>query len=341
LRTTDPRDKVYGVLGLVDPTICAALKPDYNLGARDIFLAFAEHMIKITKSLEILRAVDSTSVSNSLPSWVPNLESPSRTNIINLRSERDFSCSGMLELTVAFQYREKLQVKAILLDAVDGLGAAHKWDERWHGDAIQSPSIMQSTRSENAYGNADAIQQALWLTLLSGQTTVGDGTSIGAQKTSIDFQTVKLPARIYALAESATAPGEASDGSARFMSWFLRGNKDFKIFGMQLLPLLCAAEGVDPIDQSLIEQVMIIMYIVGTGRRLIITRNGYLGLGPAYTRSGDITAILPGCSVPMILRRSGDEFTVVGDSYVHGIMNGEAVADLQTSINMLEPLTLV
>jgi hypothetical protein len=38
--------------------------------------------------------------------------------------------------------------------------------------------------------------------------------------------------------------------------------------------------------------------------------------------------LLPGCSVPIILRRSGEEFTVVGESY-NGVIYGEAVADLE------------
>jgi len=46
---------------------------------------------------------------------------------------------------------------------------------------------------------------------------------------------------------------------------------------------------------------------------------------------GDLVAVLPGGKVPYILRShipentsSGRQFTVLGDAYVHGIMDGEA-----------------
>jgi len=64
-------------------------------------------------------------------------------------------------------------------------------------------------------------------------------------------------------------------------------------------------------------------------RRIIITRKGYIGLGHAQSRPGDQIALLAGCSVPIILRereRGQPEagYTLVGEAYVHGIMDGEA-----------------
>ena len=57
-----------------------------------------------------------------------------------------------------------------------------------------------------------------------------------------------------------------------------------------------------------------------------LTERGYFGLVPANAREGDIISILYGGAVPLRLRRSDDGKTcqVVGESYVHGIMHGEA-----------------
>jgi hypothetical protein len=35
-----------------------------------------------------------------------------------------------------------------------------------------------------------------------------------------------------------------------------------------------------------------------------------------------------GCSVPVILRRVTDKYIVIGESYVHGIMDGEVIKKL-------------
>lgn len=62
-------------------------------------------------------------------------------------------------------------------------------------------------------------------------------------------------------------------------------------------------------------------------RSLFQTKGGSPGIGPSAVMEGDIIAILWGCSWPVILRPllQKDEYTVVGTSYVFGIMHGEAI----------------
>ena len=59
-------------------------------------------------------------------------------------------------------------------------------------------------------------------------------------------------------------------------------------------------------------------------RRLVRTINGYLGLVPSDARVGDSIAILKGGQLPFILRPRGASWELVGPSYIHGIMYGEA-----------------
>jgi hypothetical protein len=70
-----------------------------------------------------------------------------------------------------------------------------------------------------------------------------------------------------------------------------------------------------------------------------ITTMGYLGLGPSTIRDGDEVWVLHGGRVPFILRPTSKEAAgnniakstqheLVGDTYVHGIMNGEAETQL-------------
>jgi Heterokaryon incompatibility protein (HET) len=60
-------------------------------------------------------------------------------------------------------------------------------------------------------------------------------------------------------------------------------------------------------------------------RRLIITSGGWIGLAPAETQEGDFVCVLRGCCVPVVLRKEGDHFLFVGDSYIHGLMDGLAM----------------
>lgn len=68
-------------------------------------------------------------------------------------------------------------------------------------------------------------------------------------------------------------------------------------------------------------------------RALFITKRGYIGLGPWNTEIGDSVCVLYGGATPFLLRKAVDldTFTLVGECYVYGIMNGEA---LQTDKEM-------
>jgi hypothetical protein len=79
-------------------------------------------------------------------------------------------------------------------------------------------------------------------------------------------------------------------------------------------------------------------------RRLFITNSGALGLGPREMLSGDEIYILPGGKCPLVLRKAiirgessqnnnlvgGGAYTLVGDCFVDGIMNGNTVEDFDS-----------
>ncbi|OJD33101.1 ankyrin and het domain-containing protein [Diplodia corticola] len=62
------------------------------------------------------------------------------------------------------------------------------------------------------------------------------------------------------------------------------------------------------------------------GRRPFRTARGFLGIGPEHLSEQDSIWILPGAHVPLVLRDVGQaQWLVVGEAYVHGIMDGEAL----------------
>ncbi|CAG8949911.1 hypothetical protein HYFRA_00004241 [Hymenoscyphus fraxineus] len=80
-------------------------------------------------------------------------------------------------------------------------------------------------------------------------------------------------------------------------------------------------------------------------RRFFRTKNGHFGLGPPKTQRGDCVYVLLGGQTPFILRPAGGRsirrdrnypmlghqkvacYEVIGDCYVDGLMNGEAMGD--------------
>jgi hypothetical protein len=55
---------------------------------------------------------------------------------------------------------------------------------------------------------------------------------------------------------------------------------------------------------------------------------------PAMTREGDAVCLLSGCEVPLILRDNsgGSGWSSVGEAYVHGIMDGEAMRMVEEGV---------
>ncbi|KAK4102846.1 hypothetical protein N658DRAFT_557945 [Parathielavia hyrcaniae] len=62
-------------------------------------------------------------------------------------------------------------------------------------------------------------------------------------------------------------------------------------------------------------------------RRFFVTDKGFMALEPAETRIDDRIVVIWGAHVPFVLRKDVDDDThaVVGETYVHGLMNGEAL----------------
>lgn len=60
-------------------------------------------------------------------------------------------------------------------------------------------------------------------------------------------------------------------------------------------------------------------------RRFVITKKGYYVLAPGNVEKGDILCVLMGGETPYVLRRSGDDYLFIGECYVAGLMQGEAV----------------
>lgn len=66
----------------------------------------------------------------------------------------------------------------------------------------------------------------------------------------------------------------------------------------------------------------------------MITDTGSVGLAPATAKKGDFVTVLLGAPVPYVLRpreggREGNEYTLIGESYVYGVMDGEAIAHIR------------
>jgi hypothetical protein len=104
---------------------------------------------------------------------------------------------------------------------------------------------------------------------------------------------------------------------------FIAGNRNMaSLFPPLSLPLLhlevdSAAYFVACLDMSLLRN-----------RKFVTTKKGYFGMAPLMAEPTDEIFVVAGCTVPLLLRPVGNErYHLVGECYVQGIMEGEAVKD--------------
>ncbi|KAK0103785.1 hypothetical protein ONS95_005787 [Cadophora gregata] len=72
---TDPRDRVYGILGLLDEKHQLGIEPDYTKTVCEVYKDAAWKHVESTDTLEILCKVEFHN-TEGLPSWAPDLRKP-------------------------------------------------------------------------------------------------------------------------------------------------------------------------------------------------------------------------------------------------------------------------
>jgi hypothetical protein len=94
-----------------------------------------------------------------------------------------------------------------------------------------------------------------------------------------------------------------------------------------ILSLHLPRDASDPNREEFLAKACLAFEAGMTRRSIAITKRGYIGAIPQEAQLGDLVCVLFGCSVPVVLRkRIGEEYQFVGECYIHGLMDGEALA---------------
>jgi hypothetical protein len=75
-------------------------------------------------------------------------------------------------------------------------------------------------------------------------------------------------------------------------------------------------------------------------RKIFRTGREYIGLGPRALQDGDGIWILFGAKMPFVLRAKGKHYQLVGECYIHGIMYGEAMTEVNEGNLLAEEIEL-
>jgi hypothetical protein len=319
LASTDPLDRIYSVLTFArdgpqmgDETPVeyipntryeAALRVDYSKSVLEVYQNFVIHAIERSGSLDIICRHWASSVSDSnLPTWVHPLQASHQPN--SDISER-INADSLVGLPGQSYYNASRGTVAYFRV---GLNPSY-----YNAKSLFVPGFRIDTISKLGPRAEDGIILHEWLEL---------GDVVGET----------VPEAFW-----RTLVADRSPNGSVAPSWY---NRAF---------LYCL--GLSPtgnintnrlIDESEAEPSLTIDFlqraqsVIWNRKFLVSKKNDWIGLAPMASQVGDEIFILRGCTVPVVLRRQeeGDGnkfFQLVGECYVHGMMDGE-VAEIATAI---------
>ena len=303
-RATDPRDNVFGVMGMSSTLIY----PDYSQAIFDVYTEAARTMVT-DRLMNLLCCVDNVEPLPGLPSWAPDWSSARQTTSFGYleagRGIYQVAKGSKLSFSIG-QNRDSLIIDGILFDTVTCITEVANPSLQDLLDA-QSPAsqfvaqgLYLATAYCGPYPAPCGLFDAFWLTLVAGKD------HSGKTKAPADY------APIFALLiDSITGytPSFPDQPSAQRK--------------LTLENLKTRRPG------RMYREIQIAFEIAVQGRRFGTTANRYMGLFPRGTRAGDEICVFAGPCVPFVVRPVEGEigvFQLVGECYVHGIMRGEIMS---------------
>lgn len=322
---TDPRDKIYALIGLCDRDGHFA-QPDYSKDVRDVyretalsFLFPQDAKLSAGSSLRsqehpvmgFICEAERTENKYKLPSWVPDWRARPYESLWEMIPKNGYKAAGTSKTRIAStDDPNQISLAAKIGDVVHLVssiapGAEDNPDPSQRDDLSnrvpQSFWINESSSlaaSCQRYQDAASRDRAFGSTLI-GNKAVENVTYYHTQQVEekMDYALFYWHFRqfLFKLCPNGVVNGAGNPQLRQILSQHMEGYKSFEGAYRQMTE----------------------------GRRFFTTLGGYMGIGPPGMRPDDSICVFLGGNVPWVVRREGHEYTLVGECYVHGIMDGE------------------
>ncbi|PQE04063.1 Heterokaryon incompatibility protein [Rutstroemia sp. NJR-2017a BVV2] len=327
-QATDPRDKVYGLLGLYEQPIEADYSKEVSTVYRETTLLYLLEAIKrINKELKpgvvggsmalqlvfhVFSCVNGPSSLPGLPSWLPDWSQGPKTTSLGYAGSASHIYSAAKWIpdgTVVLNSEGKaLCASGILFDTIDSVTpVSHQADISYKNPITENGDLatyVEFVRKCHPYPSGSGLFEAFWKTLVAGKD------ESGMQPCPPTF------ADIFSLILDETTGLHPSLPDQTYSPRRLQGR-------LTLHSLSSRASG------RLFNDICSAYASAMKNRRLCITSKKFIGLVPEHAAPGDHVCVFIGGCVPFVIRKQDEgSFHMIGECYVHGIMNGE-IADME------------
>ncbi|GME44176.1 hypothetical protein GTA08_BOTSDO04307 [Neofusicoccum parvum] len=354
-----PVDHVYAILGIANRFWPAdrpkLIVPDYEVDPKEVFLSVATVLLSRTPFLALLSALehDSERGTSDSPSWVPDWSSPGcgldRFGWAAVQGTPVFDASLVTNLC---QHPCIIQGKTLLVHGAvfDTITEICEVTNVMVSSHWISPCLeMCKSLDERYWATGEGRQEVLWRTMVANGLSEQHQAPAGPELAFRDWARVNLALGLYkrqsngepcdeyldslSCLDELSADGDASLLPSRDLVIATAKALDngFEKFGIddseEMMEFMKEADGRSIEYGSMLSSA-------GGSRRLYKTAKGLLGLGPGSMKKGDSVCMVQGARVPFVLRKqpSAVEWTIVGETYLHGFMHGEMVAEVRDKV---------
>ncbi|RFN45353.1 heterokaryon incompatibility protein 6, or allele [Fusarium flagelliforme] len=335
MESTDPRDKIFGLLGLV--TEDHGIHIDYTKSVGELYQETTMALINLAGNLDILCQNPFEGVAGhkalqqaeqSMPSWVAEFDAKHRYCVAPIFAQREIFNAGLKHCktpcplgngkgTLALRGTILGTIKPILQDPSQEYLAKGIMD-------LYFDQEIASTASEHIYAPS-----------FNGKTVSSGETCIRAFWRTL-VKDCTIPPRMRRLREKeieildVTNQERLREEEINLFSFRIASDKydSHSVYSYNLGERFDYGELDDGSHTTEVRNDTIMGEFMFT-----MTENGLFVLGRRHVREGDVVVVLDGGKVPMILRKAEDKaveeesedlYRVVCAAYVHGFMDGEA-----------------
>ncbi|KAK3332355.1 heterokaryon incompatibility protein-domain-containing protein [Cercophora scortea] len=285
-KATDPRDKVYGLLGLVSET--HGIVVDYGLTVKEVFMGVAERLVNLAGNLDLLCQAPWQLFGNKmrvegLPSWVPDFAAAGSPELL-------FAQRGIFD---AGRRGHGFNVPCEVVAVGKGTKALCLDGGIWLGDVLKP---VPSPKTD-----MDAFVERVGLGGMISAEGDGDASSVypatAEPRMQAHCRTVWADCKGYPIRRLT------ADEIRTYTASLCKAIQDDGVD----IPAL--AKLPDNLDNKVMLDRM-------RNWRFAVTDSGLFALVPKYAEEGDRVVVVPGSKPPLVVRRAGIEVDCGNDGEV-------------------------
>lgn len=316
----DPRDRIYGLIQLLSSG--TSFQVDYGLCTVQVYARFTLHCVETQRSLTVLgvaaRRVARREYNHlqpngpklwtpGLPSWCPDwaMDHTSTRELLTFGHYRkSWRASGNRSLHHKSSVEHVLGLRGIVLGRISTTSTVAMFlpDSEWRYGVCSWKTVAFSQQSKS--------ERQLWLRFLD-VITLGRNPMVESE---LEFRPDPD--------QDVGKWSEENTARSLWSSWvaYVYGEASAKAVWPSVTNGFEARGGI-------LKQLKLLTFHMNRKSRLFRTNHGHLGSSVEGIRVGDLVCIMDGAQVPYVLRQSGIEgqYEFLGDAYVHGFMEGEAM----------------